>query len=110
MIFQRVVPPHPSIDIGHRFQRAPHVASTRHGAETILLDVKRERYHTLNDVGTRIWELLAGGATLSTIVEVIRKEYEVPTAAGADQLEQDVTLLLKQLYGAGLLVSVQADA
>ena len=45
-----------------RYQSQRHVSSARHGDTTVLLDVNRGRYYTLNQVGGRIWELLARGS------------------------------------------------
>jgi hypothetical protein len=79
--------------------------STTRDGETVLLDTVRGRYHTLNEVGTRVWELLADGTTLDEIVATIRREYDVPLVGGVDPVEQDVTTLLTHLRAAGLLIS-----
>jgi hypothetical protein len=79
------------------------MAATRAG-ETVLLDPVRGRYHTLNDVGTRVWELLADGTTLEAIAGTIRTEYDVPHVGDGDLVEQDVTILLRHLRAAGLLI------
>jgi hypothetical protein len=78
--------------------------SATRGGETVLLDPARGRYHTLNDVGARVWELLADGTTLDAIVGTIRAEYDVPLVAGVDPVDQDVTTLLRHLRAAGLLI------
>jgi hypothetical protein len=77
--------------------------SATRGGETVLLDPVRGRYHTLNDVGARVWELLADGTTLDAIVGTIRAEYDVPRVGVVDPVERDVTTLLRHLRAAGLL-------
>jgi hypothetical protein len=91
-------------DFRGRLVRPLHVLSATRGGETVLLDPVRGRYHTLNDVGARVWELLADGTTLEAIVATIRAEYDVPLVSGVDPVEQDVTTLLRHLRAAGLLI------
>lgn len=92
------------VDFRGRLVRPIHVMSATRGGETVLLDPVRGRYHTLNDVGARVWELLADGTTLEAIVATIRSEYDVPRVGGVDPVEQDVTTLLRHLRAAGLLI------
>jgi len=66
-----------------------------------ILDAASGRFYTLNDVGARVWDLLRDGATLSSIVEKLRREYDV----AADVLRADIEKLLSQLANAGLISS-----
>jgi hypothetical protein len=97
-------------DFRGRLVRPLHVLSATRGGETVLLDPVRGRYHTLNDVGARVWELLADGTTLEAIVGTIRAEYDVPRVGGVDPVEQDVTTLLRHLRAAGLLIMETSGA
>jgi hypothetical protein len=92
-----------------RLRQSPHVLATAQGDELVLLDVKREQYYTLNEVGSRAWELLAEGTTRSRIVEAIRREYDLPDGTEGDSVEGDVSRLLTQLHAAGLVV-IDANA
>lgn len=96
------------VDLRGRLGRPAHIMSTTRQGETVLLDTVRGRYHTLNDVGTRVWELLADGTTLDAIVARVRREYDVPRVGGVDPVEQDVRTLLTHLRAAGLLVTESA--
>ena len=87
-------------------RQAPHVRTARRGEETALLDLRGERYYSLNEAGTLAWGLLAPGATKREIVEAIRREYELP-AGGPDAVEADVARLLHDLLAAGLVVAAQ---
>jgi hypothetical protein len=78
------------------------VAATQ-GEATVLLDVERGRYHTLNAVGGRVWALLAAGTTVGDIVRTLHAEYALPLDTPADRVERDVMALLAQLRDAGLL-------
>ena len=74
-----------------------------HG-ETVLLNLEGESYFALNEVGTRIWQLLQSGCPVADILDILAGEYEV----SREQLEDDVGNLLKKLFDAGLIR--QADA
>ena len=91
-------------DIGSgRLCRAPHVLATAQGDEVVLFDTARERYYTLNAVGTRVWELLAEPTTLASLAAAIRREFAVPADGADDPVEGDLTRLLRELRSAGML-------
>jgi hypothetical protein len=85
-------------------RQSRHVLATAQGDELVLLDMKRERYYTLNEVGSRTWALLALGATRSAIVETICNEYQIDSAGGKKVVNEDIARLLSELYEAGLIV------
>jgi hypothetical protein len=86
-----------------RFRRAPHVLATPQGDELVLFDTARERYYTLNEVGSRVWVLLAAPMAMTEIAAVIRREYEVPRGPALDPVAADVARLLRELYVAGMV-------
>lgn len=87
--------------VADRFHPMPLVVSARTPDAVILMDRRTERYHTLNEVGGRIWELLGEGATVSMIVDTLHREYDVPLS----QLEADVVATLEELLARGLIGS-----
>lgn len=88
-----------------RFRRAPHVLATPQGDELMLFDTSRERYYTLNAVGSRVWTLLAVPMTATEIAAVIRREYEVPRDPAPDPVAADLTRLLRELFAAGMVTA-----
>ncbi len=82
-----------------RLTPLPHVVAAAQGGRTVLLDVERGRYYTLDEVGGRIWGMLGEGTSRAGIVEALRLEYDVE----ASRVEADVAALLAQLRGAGLV-------
>lgn len=69
------------------------------GGESVLLDLASESYFGLDDVGTRIWELLQVQGDLGAVFDQILGEYEVePT-----RLEQDLLAHIGELVAAGLV-------
>jgi hypothetical protein len=89
-----------AITLASRVRVSPEVLLQDVGGESVLLDIASENYFGLNDVGTRIWRLLDGGADLRSAHETLLAEYDV----SAEQLEQDVIALIRQLADAGLVV------
>jgi hypothetical protein len=69
--------------------------------EGVLLDLASGRYFGLNLVGTRIWRLLAAGATPDAIAAALADEFDAP----ADQIGRDVEELLAELTACGLVVA-----
>ena len=67
--------------------------------ETVLLDLASEQYFGLDEVGTRVWQLVNEGKSLGGMIEVLLEEYEVEP----EQLEGDVRALLESLLEAGLV-------
>lgn len=76
-----------------RFAQAPHIRSVVHGGRTVLLDLDRERYYSLDDVGTRVWALLGDGADVSTVVVRLCEEFDAPF----EQIAADVNTFLRRL-------------
>lgn len=89
-----------------RFRAAPHVVAARTAGGTVLMDRKRGQYHTLNDVGSRVWALLAADTSVDAVARQIADEYELPPGANSAQLTQDIIRLVRQFDGEGLLIVV----
>jgi len=79
--------------------RRPDVIWRKMGDESVLLNVKSEDYFTLNEVGTRIWELIDGQTPPTGIARAIAEEFEAPP----DEIEADVQSLLRELREQDLL-------
>lgn len=71
------------------------------GDETVILDLVSGLYFGLDEVGSRIWELIGAGQTLGAICDTLEREYDVP----GEQLEADVERLVADLRGHGLIES-----
>jgi hypothetical protein len=67
--------------------------------ESVLLNVQSEDYYSLNEVGTRTWELIDGQTTLEEIAAKLAEEYDAPLA----DIEADVLALVQDLREQGLL-------
>jgi len=89
------------IAIESRVNPAPNVLFRDLGGEAVLLDVGTGSYFGLNEVGARIWQLLAGGETIAGTLAKLVQEYEAPE----DQLRADLLALVAELVTSGLLVA-----
>ena len=67
--------------------------------ETVLLDMKSESYFGLDEVGTRIWQLLKDTGNLQTVYDTMCEEYDVDEK----QLKKDLLDHVTQLVEAGLI-------
>lgn len=61
--------------------------------ETIIVDPKNRLMHQLNDVGSRLWELLIKERSVQEIADIIAEEYDIdaPTA------QKDIIQILETL-------------
>ncbi len=80
-------------------QVLPDVLSQEVSGETVLLDLNNENYFGLNEVGTRIWQLLQEDGSLLSVLERMLKEYDVTE----DQFVMDIEQLITNLNEAGLI-------
>lgn len=85
-----------------RYERSPDVLSQNIGEETILLDLRGDRYYALDEVGSRIWRLLGDGHTGREVVGFLLRDYEV----GRGQAERDVAECIAELLERGLLLDI----
>jgi len=69
--------------------------------EAALLDFKSGTYYGLDEVGARIWKLIAEPRVVGDICGTIVAEYDVE----ADVCERDVIALLGELIARGLVES-----
>jgi hypothetical protein len=85
-----------------RFRRivpAPDVLSQTVVGESVLLDLRSQKYFGLNPVGTRAWQLLQETGDVAAIQARLLAEY----AVAPEQLERDLHDLLERLLQAGLV-------
>ncbi len=83
------------------------VLSQEVDGETVLLDLESEHYFGLDEVGTRIWQLLNETSNLETVFATLLDEYDVDEK----QLKKDLQDHLDRLVDACLitLTSLTSD-
>lgn len=86
-------------DLKDSYRHSPTVLWREVGDETILLDVERGTYFTLNVTGRRIWALLDDAECLAVVLEQLKAEFESPE----EDLAADLLLLVSRLAAAKLI-------
>ena len=67
--------------------------------ETVILDLNSESYFGLDEIGTRIWQLIQEQKDLKSVTATMLNEYDVEEK----QLAEDIEDLLAKLDEAGLI-------
>jgi hypothetical protein len=81
------------------------VAFREMSGEGVLLDLASGTYFGLNQVGARLWALLAQDDSLDHATAALEREY----AVSPEQLRVDVERLLQQMQAKGLVQIVQSS-
>lgn len=66
--------------------------------ESVLLNLNNENYYGLDEVGTRMWELLTTSDSIRTAYERLLDEYDIDE----DTLRSDLENLITRLISSGL--------
>jgi hypothetical protein len=82
-----------------KLQRQKDVAWRMIDGEAVIITPADSTMHTLNDVGTRIWELLTGTRSLREVAGVLCTEFEVDK----DRAEKDTLWFAECLSKKGLI-------
>jgi hypothetical protein len=90
------------LSFSDRVRIAPEVMIREIGGESVILDLKTERYLGLDEVGTRMWQVLMDSASIQSAYDTLLAEYEV----APERLERDLRELLDQLLK-NVLVTIQ---
>jgi hypothetical protein len=93
-----------TLNLHQKIALSPDVISQEVSGETVLLDLESENYFGLDEVGTRIWQLIKETDDLNTIYNTLLGEYEV----SGERLQQDLVTLLTEIEGLGLIVLEEA--
>ena len=73
---------------------------SRVGEETVILHLERGTYYGLDQLGTRIWELLKEGMAPVAIGAILVREYD----ASREVIEAEMRRFLSDLYAHGIVV------
>jgi Coenzyme PQQ synthesis protein D (PqqD) len=71
----------------------PDVMVRNVGDESVILDLKTERYLGLDEVGTRMWNVIVGSSSIQSAYEALVDEYEVEP----QRLRADLQDLVRRL-------------
>ena len=82
-----------------RIRVSPDILISEVGGESVLLNLKNERYFGLDDIGTRMWKVLIASDSIHAAYETLLAEYDVE----ANRLQQDLDELIQKLLEQGLV-------
>lgn len=68
--------------------------------EAILLNLEKKYFYTLNEIALRIWNLIDGRRSISDIINVLLKEYDIDRS----RLTKSVSRQIKEFVTNGLIV------
>ena len=91
------------MNLNQNITLSPEVISQEVSGETVLLDLESENYFGLDEVGTRIWQLIRETDDLEAIYRTLLAEY----AVSGDRLMRDMDNLLGEISGLGLITLEQ---
>jgi Coenzyme PQQ synthesis protein D (PqqD) len=83
---------------------SPDVMVRKVGEESVLLDLKTERYLGLDDVSARFWDLLTSGEPIQSAYDKLLEEFEVDPA----RLRNDLDAFVQELIQFGLIEQTQS--
>jgi hypothetical protein len=93
------------VDIEAQFAHAPDVLGSEVCGELVLLDSKNWNYVELDDIGSRIWELLKEPRTLSALVAELIREF----AVNEELCRVDTEAFLLDSIKNGIVISREAS-
>jgi len=94
----------PTFDTTTTFRRCRDARYRNVAGEGLVVRQSVGEVLVLNDVGTRVLDLLEAGAVVGAVVDALALEYEVDRAV----LEQDVAAYLGELLDAGIVERISA--
>ena len=92
----------PAVSLRDSFRASRDVVVRELDGEAVLLDLAHGTYFGLDEVGTRVWQLLTEHMRLESVFAAMLEEYDVAPAT----LERDLIDLVGELTANGLLVQV----
>jgi hypothetical protein len=92
------------MDLDICFSKSPDLTTRAIAGETLIVPVTGrvgdlDSIYTLNEAGSRIWQLINAQTPVGEIIELMSLEYDV----SREEVEQDVIELINSLAEAGLI-------
>lgn len=86
-------------DFESKVSISPDVMIRHVGGESVVLDLKTERYLGLDEIGTRMWQVLAAADSIEVAYRTLLDEFDVET----ERLRSDLDEFLRELIQLGLV-------
>jgi hypothetical protein len=85
-----------------RFRAAERLAAKEVGGELVLLDLEKGSFFVARGTGPRVWDLVAGGASVEEIIRAVADRY----GRAPEGVRADVEAFVSDLVERGFLVEV----
>ena len=89
-----------SIDLTSKVVRADGVMSAPVDNDIVILNMAKNNYISLDQIGRRLWDILETPQAVSSICEKLMDEFE----GEREQIEIDVLVFLNELESEGLVI------
>lgn len=89
----------PAVTLDARVTTSPDAVFRELEGEAVILNLGSGLYFGLNEVGTRVWQLLDAHPDLRRVFEILLVEFDVTD----DRLRDDLLALVEQLRDKGLV-------
>jgi hypothetical protein len=84
-------------------QPGPDVVFRELEGEAVILHLGTATYFGLDEVGTRVWQLLAEGLAVQEVCRALSDEFDAPP----EQIRQDVSALVDELLQKDLVRAIR---
>ena len=75
------------------------IDATEFNDEKVMMNMDKGKYYALNEVGSRIWDLINKNTDVSEIIKALLEEYDV----SEEECTKEVISYLEDLYNAELI-------
>lgn len=87
------------IDYSKQITIPEHVQYREVDDSAVIINLNNEQYYGLNEVGTRVWQVLTSSESIQKAFETLLEEYDVEE----DRLKEDLQKLLIEFKEQGLV-------
>lgn len=88
-----------AVKAGTTVSRNPEIDATDLDGEAVMMNMEKGQYFMMNEVGSRIWEIIDEPTKVSLVIETLIKEFEVDK----EECEKTVINFLSELSYAELI-------
>ena len=83
-----------------KLSKSPKILSSKIDDEIILLSIKGSAYLGLNDIASRIWEILDEEISFGCLIETLTSEYNIDT----ETCERETKELINSLWSEEVII------
>lgn len=82
------------VTIGNTIKRGEDLVQAEVEGEIVMMSISKGHYFGLDDIGSRIWQLIEEPQPVEELCKALRREYDVE----AKTCEEDVLYLLNKMH------------